>query len=391
MNRILPRCAHFGLCGGCLLQDVPYPDQVDEKRKRLEALLREGDLQPAVPISAIGMEDPWAYRSKMEFTFGQDGDRITLGLHQRASFQKIVEILRCEIASPAVNELLTALREGVNRSGLKAYHPKTHQGFWRYAVVRASRRTGDLMLLLITHEGSPEAMKAMAEFLPRRVPALKSLYWGVSTKVSDVAVAERMELVWGAEKLEDQVGPVRFEVGPTNFVQPNLLLASQVYRAIASGAGLTGREAVYDLYCGIGLIALSLAPGAKVVYGVESERENVASAECNARLNGISHAVFVWGKLEHVLKNRALFQAGPKADVIVLDPPRPGLHPDVFAPVLEAGAAKLLYLSCNPVSLARDLKILLGRDSRYRLSSVQMFDFFPHTAHLEALAVLSRS
>ena len=336
------------------------------------------------------MEEPWAYRSKMEFTFGQEGERITLGFHQRASFQRIVDLQHCDIAPEPVSDLLRAIKEAANRFPLKSYNPRIHQGFWRYAVVRTSRSGGELMLLLVTNEGPREPVEAVAEALPRQVPALKSIHWGVSTKVSDVAQTERISLLWGAEELEDRAGPIRFRVGPENFVQPNRVLAERVYDTICRKAELTGREAVYDLYCGIGLIALSMASSAKVVYGVESEQENVAAADRNAALNGIGNAIFLAGKVEDLLKGRALFRAGPAPDVIVLDPPRAGLHGDLFGPLLHAQAPRLMYLSCNPASLGRDLKVILERDPRYRVEGMQFFDFFPHTTHTEVLATLRR-
>lgn len=390
-GRVTPRCRHFGPCGGCSLQHLGYPQQVEWKARILQEVFRkEGVGGQIPPIEGVPMEDPWAYRSKMEFTFGQEGERVTLGLHQRASFQRIVDIQHCDIAPEPVSDLLSAIRDSANRFPLKSYNPRIHQGFWRYAVIRASRATGELMLLLVTNEGPREPLETMARELPPLVPALKTIYWGVSTRVSDVAQTERMELLWGAEELEDRAGAVRFRVRPANFVQPNGVLAERVYEAMRLKAGLTGREAVYDLYCGMGLIALAMAPEARVVYGVESEGDNVAAAERNAALNGIENAVFLAGKVEDILKGRALFRAGPPPDVIVLDPPRAGLHREIFGPLLQAQAPRILYLSCNPASLGRDLKILLERDPRYRLESVQFFDFFPHTAHAEVLATLRR-
>lgn len=230
----------------------------------------------------------------------------------------------------------------------------------------------------------------MGKVLPQRIPALKSFHWGVSTKVSDVALVEKMTRVAGADTLEDRIGEIRFQIRPTNFVQPNLILVSRIYDSIRQKAALTGSEAVYDLYCGIGLIALSLAGRSKAVYGVESEEENVAAAGQNAVLNGIDNAIFLCGKVEDLLKGRSLFKAGPKPDLLVVDPPRAGLHKQVYAPLLDAQAPTLLYLSCNPASLARDLKVILSRDPGLRIESVQMFDFFPHTTHLEVLVTLRR-
>ena len=390
-DRVVPRCRHFGPCGGCDLQQMAYPAQVEWRKGRLvEVLRREGGFRELPPIHAVAMEDPWGYRSKMEFSFGQDQVRVTLGLHERGSFRRIVDIVSCPIAPPAVSDLLLAIKQVVNQFPLTAYDPRIHQGFWRYAVIRASLDPQGLMLLIVTNEGPRDPIDALARELPRVVPQLKSLWWGVSTRVSDVAQPERLTHLAGSEALEDRVGKIRFEVRPTNFVQPNLPLTVRIYEAIQEAAALTGQEAVYDLYCGTGLIALFLAEGARAVVGVESEAENVASASRNAALNGISNASFLGGKVEDLLKGRSLFKAGPKPHLIVLDPPRAGLHKEVYGPLLQAAAPRLLYLSCNPVSLARDLKVLRERDAGLQLEKITLFDFFPHTAHLEVLVSLRR-
>jgi 23S rRNA (uracil1939-C5)-methyltransferase len=358
---------------------MEYADQVELRRSWVTSLLgRE--------VETVPMQNPWNHRSKMEFTFGQEGDRVTLGLHQRNSFSRIVEIEQCEIAHPEVSRLLRAIREAAGRSSLSSYNNRRHEGFWRYAVIRVSRSTGELLLVLMTNEGPREPLKAMAEELPRQVPALKSFYWGVTPKRSDVARPDRLERLWGAETLEDSVGPVRYRFGPSNFLQPNHALVEKAYGAIRAGAGLTGREAVYDLYCGIGLIGLSLAGGAGEVHGVESEPENIEFAERNAEMNGISNARFYCGRVEDLMKGGALFRGGPAPDVIVVDPPRVGLHKEVLTPLLDARALRLVYLSCNPASLARDLKTLT---QAYRIESLKMFDFFPHTEHSEVLAILT--
>ncbi len=390
-DRVEPRCPHFGPCGGCELQHLAYPAQVDWKSRVLRNILQtEGGLRTVPPFDVVPMDDPWAYRSKMEFSFGQLGERITLGLHERGSFQRIEDVKTCFIAPPKVSALLQAVKEIANKFELKAYNPKIHEGFWRYAVIRSSRHTSDLMLLIVTNDGPSEPIEALVKELPIRLPELKSFYWGVSTRVSDVAQPERTALVYGSEVLEDEIGEILFQIKPTNFVQPNLILASRIYEAIRASVALSGREVVYDLYSGIGLIALSMARRAAAVYGVESEPENVALAERNAVLNNIGNATFLCGKVEDLLKGRALFKVGPKPDLIVVDPPRAGLHKEVYAPLLEAKSPALVYLSCNPLSMARDLKILLSRDPSYSVASICMFDFFPHTAHMEVLVTLRR-
>ncbi len=389
-DRVTPRCQHFGPCGGCDLQHMAYPAQVAWKAGMLSTILKEEAGLEGISPQVVPLKDPWGYRSKMEFSFGQEADRITLGLHQRASFQRIVDVVSCHIAPPVVSELLGAIKRVANQFPLRSYNPKMHEGYWRYAVIRSSLSTGDLMLLVVTNEGPQEPIEALARELPRAVPALKSLSWGVSAKVSDVAQPERTSLLYGTETLEDRVGEIRFQIRPTNFVQPNLFLAQEIYEVISRLAPLSGQEAVYDLYCGIGLIALSLARRAKAVYGVELDPENVRFAERNAELNGITNAAFLCGKVEDLLKGRSLFKAGPRPDLIIVDPPRVGLHGLVYGPLLEAQAPRLMYLSCNPMSLSHDLKILLARDPHYRVDGVWLFDFFPHTTHIETLVTLRR-
>jgi len=390
-HRVLPLCRHFGPCGGCALQHMDYPTQIAWKQRMLKATFEEA--LPGLPlpdIRVVPMTSPWHHRAKMEFTFGQQANGIVLGLHRRGSFERIVDIDCCEIAPHAVSALLKALKDHVNRSGLEAYRPKDHRGFWRYAIVRSSYSKGELMLLLVTQDGPRSAVEALVDPIFQAVPELKSFYWGIATKVSDVADVQMFTLLRGTGMLEDEVAGIRFHVGPIQFVQPNVKLAHPLYETIRTEVQLSGKEAIYDLYCGIGLIALALASKAKWVCGVESVSENVRLAEMNAKLNGASNTTFVWGKVEDLLKKSTLFKLGPAPDVIVLDPPRAGLHPDAYAPLLKTCAPTILYLSCNPTSLARDLKVLLERDPKYRLQTVHLFDFFPHTPHAEVLAVLRR-
>lgn len=383
-----PRCRHFGPCGGCTLQQMAYPDQVRFKIGLLAEILRKELGTRELPVPEVICDpDPWAYRSKMEFTFGEEAGRVILGLHERGSFHRIVDIEQCEIAAAPVSRLLAGIRRVARRFPARAWHPRRQEGFWRYAVVR-SGAGGDLLLLLITYEGSREPMEALARELPADVPELKSVYWGVSTRVADVARPERLERLFGSEWVEDQVSGVRYRMGPGHFVQPNLHLVPQVYQAIRAQAGLTDRETVADLYCGIGLITLLLARDARAAVGVECEPENVAMAERNATINGLSNATFLCGKTEDLLKGQALFRMTAPPDCVVLDPPRAGLHKGVIPPLLQARPRTLLYLSCNPASQARDLRAILEREPAYRVEALQAFDFFPHTAHLELLATL---
>ena len=384
-----PRCRHFGTCGGCTLQHLAYEEQLRLKAGGLkEILLTELDPRVLPEAKIVPTPDPWSYRSKMEFSFGEEKGRLTVGLHERNNFRKIVEIERCEIAPEPVSRLLVHLRRIAERFSLRSYHSRSHRGFWRHAVIRSSVTEGGLLLLLMTHEGPREPAQALAQELPALVPELKSFYWGISTQASDVVRPERLERLFGAEGLDDEVAGIRYRMGPMNFAQPNRLLFPKVYQTLQEQAGLAGRETVYDLYCGVGILTLLLAGGAGTACGVESEPENVESAERNAVLNSRTNATFLCGRTEDVVKRQALFRLNGPPDCVVLDPPRVGLHKEVLPPLLAARPRTLLYLSCNPASLARDLKVILEREPAYRVESLHLFDFFPHTPHMEVLATL---
>jgi len=390
--RVEPRCSHFGACGGCDLQHLNHRGQMDWKRGFLDRILRrEAGLADLPEIPVVHLEEPWRYRNKLELTFSQEGGRVILGFHRRGSFQRVVEIEDCPIGPPGIGRLLREIRAGVAPLELPPYDPKRHTGFWRFAVVRYSRQMDGFLLMIITTAGERAPLDRLAEHLFSKLPDLRGLLWGISDSLADAAQASEIIPIRGAERLTDQVGAVRFELGPTCFVQPNLMLADRVYRAITEAAGLSGRQEVYDLYSGIGLIGLALAPDSARVISVESEPENVLFARRNAVLSGVKNALFIEGKVEDLLKGGTLFRESAGPAVVVLDPPRAGLHGEVPAPLLAARPDRIVYLSCNPMSLARDLKVIRLRDPDLNLSALRLFDFFPQTSHMEVLAVLTRS
>ncbi|MBI4227657.1 MAG: 23S rRNA (uracil(1939)-C(5))-methyltransferase RlmD [Candidatus Omnitrophica bacterium] len=392
-HRITPSCRHFGACGGCDLQHVAYATQVAWKRAQLvETLQHLGGLTALPPVAVHPMTDPWHYRNKMEFSFGEvAGGRIVMGLHQRGSFQQIVKLEHCWIAPALASDVLQQVEDAANASGLPAYHPRRHDGFWRYMVIRVAQASGQAHVLLVTNEGDRDAVLRVAQAVTRAVPRVATVLWGVSTRVSDVAHPERTEALIGREVADERIGPLTVQVRPMNFVQPNLTQAERLYEELLAAAALTGREVVYDLYCGIGVIALLTAPRAQRVYGVESDPENIALASSNAARHGVANATFICGKVEELLLQRGLFRLGPPPDLVIVDPPRVGLHPDAIGPLLQAQPPRLFYLSCNPASLARDLKLLLDREPRFRLTRLSLYDFFPQTGHMEVFAALERS
>lgn len=381
-------CPYFGSCGGCTLQDLAYADQLSLKRARLERLL-EGVWPHEVEINGLG-EAPWRYRNKAEFTFGSEDGRITLGFHAAGSYWRVVDLQDCLLLPEPMSRVLSIVREAAQRSGAPVYSPRTHQGFWRFAVVRASRSTGKILVCLITAPGDRNLVEGMAEALAARHADVASVYWGVSAKAADVAVPDELIRLRGEAGLDERVGPFSVHLPPLAFLQPTLAQAERLYaRAIEWIDGAPGRTA-WDLYCGVGLVGLYLSKRFGKVYGIDSEPSHIEAARLNAARNGLGNIEFHLGPAEDVLANKRFWLVDAKPDVIVVDPPRAGLHASALSSVLSARPKQIVYISCNPQALVRDLAILTAGFPKYRVARLAAFDFFPQTAHLETLTLLER-
>lgn len=386
--KISPPCPYVGTCGGCTLQDLAYADQLMLKQQRLLGLL--GTLDPALTVEVEGLDDPWRYRNKAEFTFSESHGVITLGYHAARSFWRIVDIEDCLLLPESVRDILPDVRRLARQSGQPAYHPTTHQGFFRHLVIRASHATGQLLLMLVTTAGERTLIEQMAEQLMQRHPAVTSVYWGVNAKLADIATPDSLQLIRGQPYLEDRIGAVALTLHPLNFLQPTPRQAQRIYARMAAWASDSPSGAAWDLYCGIGLIAFTLAPKFRTVYGIDCDAQNLELARLNARHNAIPNVEFHAGRAEDLLANKRFWLLEAKPDLIVVDPPRSGLHAGVLASLLAARPRQILYLSCNVQTLVRDLGGLLNSFPRYRLCRVAAFDLFPHTTHLEVLTLLER-
>ena len=385
--RIAAPCGYFGTCGGCALQDLAYDDQLLLKRRRLERAL--ATLGSVPPLSLVGLDEPWRYRNKAEFTFGESAGRLTLGYHAAHSFSRIVDLEDCLLLpAPATALARDALRLAAE-TGLPAYHPRTHQGFFRYLLVRASHATGRVLLCLMTTPGHrPEVERIAAALLARA--GVASVYWGTTSRLADVAIPEELVLLGGEPLLEDRLGPFRLRVHPMSFLQPSSVQADRIYTAIAQAIGADAPKVVWDLYCGIGLVSFYLATHAGKVYGIDVEPHHLELAQANARLNGLDNLEFRAGQVEALLRDRRFWLQEAKPDAIVVDPPRAGLHPQALASILAARPPRIAYLSCNAQSLVRDLQGMCSGFPRYRIATIQSFDMFPQTNHVETLVVLER-
>lgn len=381
-------CPYFGTCGGCTLQDVTYEDQLALKRQRLERAL--APLGPLPPMSLIGLEDPWRYRNKAEFTFGQSQGVLTLGYHAAQSFSRVVDLEDCLLLPAPATALAREVRRLAAATGLPAYHPRTHQGFFRYLLVRVSHASGRVLLGLMTTPGHREAIEPLGASLRADHPELASLYWGTTARLADVAIPEELVLLAGDPLLEERIGPFRVRLHPLSFLQPSTVQADRIYTAMAEAIGALAPRVVWDLYCGLGLVAFYLARCAQQLYGIDVEPHHLELARANAALNGLTNITFRAGQVETLLRDRRFWLQDAKPDAIVVDPPRAGLHPQALASIQTARAPRLVYLSCNVQSLVRDLQGLCSGFPRYRIAQVQAFDMFPQTNHVETLVVLDR-
>ena len=388
-QRVAAPCPYFGTCGGCAIQDLSYEDQLALKRDRLQRALAV--LGPLPALELIGLEEPWRYRNKAEFTFGEREGRMVLGYHQARSFSRIVDLDDCLLMpAPAMAATRTAL-DLARKTGLPVYHPRTHQGFFRYLVVRYSHATQTILLCLMTTPGVREAVEDLARDVMARHPEVISVYWGVTNKLADVAVPDELHLLRGAAYLEDHLGPFRLRLHPMSFLQTSSVQAARMYERLSQALAAVSPSVAWDLYCGVGLVGFYLSRCARQVYAIDSEPRHVESAERNASLNGIQNVSFRVGCVETLLQDRRFWLQEAKPDVIAVDPPRAGLHPHALSSILAARPVRIAYFSCNVQSLVRDLEMLLKSFPRYRVAEMTAFDMFPQTNHVETFVLLERN
>ena len=384
--RVDAPCAHYPACGGCRFQDLAYEAQIEAKAEQVRnALVRLGAIEepPLDPI--LPAESAFHYRNKLEYSFTQYPDGPTLGFHKAGRWDEVLEVERCWLTTDLGNAIRNAVREWAREERLEAYDQEAQTGYLRHLVVREGRNTGQALVQLVTAKGERFDTGYFVEVL-RRFPEVRSIHWAVNDTPAEVTNLPT-RLLWGEEAIEEALCGLRFRVRPNAFLQTNTAMAERLYALVGEYAGLAGGETVWDLYCGIGTIGLLLAGGALTVWGVEASEESVACALENAELNGISNAAFFAGEVgEAVAELRD--RAGPP-DVVVVDPPRAGLSGKALRQVGRLEAPRLVYVSCNPTTLAGNVKTLAA-DWGYTLERACPVDMFPHTPHVETVALLER-
>jgi 23S rRNA (uracil-5-)-methyltransferase RumA/MAF protein len=390
--RVEPKCPHFGSCGGCSFQNLAYGKQLEIKESYLLQTLRKiGRLSlddvEREPVSPSPAE--YYYRGKMEYAFGSEGGRVFLGLRERATpldrYRKRTIALRtCPIFSPAVEKIFPVLLDLARRTGFDAYDPMARTGYFRNLVLREGKNTGQILAVIVTRGGPGPDLDETAAELRDRAPSVRGFWRAQNDRVSDLVDFSGKVLVAGEPAIEEQLGGLRFRIYPETFFQPNPGGAEALYGRIAAEVRALGARRILGLYCGSGSIELSVSSSASEVFGIDSETANIAAAEENAALNGIRNCRFLSGPVEKVLKEKTF--AG--LDLLIVDPPRAGISPKGLKLIIGLNVPIIVYVSCNPAALARDLS-LLG-EKGYRLRKLGCYDFFPHTPHLESLAILTR-
>jgi 23S rRNA (uracil1939-C5)-methyltransferase len=387
-HRVAAPCPYFGRCGGCRLQHMAYEAQLAFKAQQVrDCLERLGavgafELRPILPAP-----EPYGYRNKMEFTVAPGPQGPVIGLHEADRYDVVLDIERCLLQSEPMNTLLGEVRTQVRARGLGVWDQDTEQGLLRFVTLREGRRTGQAMVNVVAAAPDVATLSPLAEALKTRVPSTASVVLNVNAKKAAVAVGSEEHVLLGGDHITESLGGLRFQISANSFFQTNTEQAERLFALVLQACELGGAETVIDLYSGTGAISLLLARRCRRVYGIEVAAAAVADAVGNARVNGIDNCTFLTGEVRYVLP--ALLRDGVRADVVVADPPRAGFHPKALAALVTLAPARLVYVSCNPATLARDVGELLRHG--YRLEWVQPVDMFPQTPHIEAVARLRRA
>jgi 23S rRNA (uracil1939-C5)-methyltransferase len=395
-GRLAARCAHVDQCGGCRLQEMPYEQQAALKERQVREALRHlgGFAEP--PVRAIvPAPSPWGYRNKMEFSFfplaDANGETPILGMHERGTFDRIFELRECHLPSSLTVPIVRFTQEFARAHGWRAYHPSRHDGVARFLVVRHLPHTASCAVHLIAASDELPGLEDWARGVAALSPEVRTVTLGLQRGRANIAFCEEERALVGDGVLVERLLGLEFEVVANAFLQTNSVQAEALYTRTLEAAALTGDETVLDLYCGAGTLTLLFARVAREAIGVESVADSVERAHRNAVRNGLANARFELGESRAVLREWARGErAGrPRPDVVVVDPPRAGLHPRVVARVAELEPRRIVYVSCNPGTLARDLKDFAGLG--WRPAEVTPVDMFPHTPHIECVTRLERT
>ena len=396
--RIEPFCEHFGVCGGCKWQHLPYDFQLKFKRQQVvDALQRIAKVEiPEIPTT-IGSDNTTCYRNKLEYTFSNKSwltfeqmksgeefpDRNAVGFHIPGAFDKVLNINKCWLQDNISNEIRLFIRDYALSIGYTFYDLKNQQGLMRTIMVRIAS-TCEIMLIVVFGEDNPEAVNDVMEAIKEKFPQITSLLYVINLKVNDTIGDQEVITYSGKPYIEEEMEGLKFRIGPKSFYQTNSHQAYKLYSKTREFAHLTGNELVYDLYTGTGTIANFVARQCRKVVGVEYVPEAIDDARLNSQVNGIDNTLFYAGDMKDILTDSFVAEHGVP-DVMIIDPPRAGMHEDVVKVILNAAPKRIVYVSCNPATQARDVALL---DCKYKITDIQPVDMFPHTHHVENIIAM---
>jgi 23S rRNA (uracil1939-C5)-methyltransferase len=396
--RVQPFCSHFGTCGGCKWQALPYSDQLKFKQREIENnLIRIGKVELPDILPILGSQKNQFYRNKLEFTFSNKRwleenemqidensvERYGLGFHIPRMFDKVIDVKKCYLQEEPSNSIRLAIKEYALKNDITFFDIRNHIGFLRTLIIRTTS-TGEVMVIISFYHEDKEKREGLLNFLKDKFPAITSLMYVINEKANDTISDQEIICFHGRDYILEEMEGLKFRIGPKSFYQTNSEQAYELYKVTRDFAGLSGNEIVYDLYTGTGTIANFVASKAKKVIGIEYVPEAIVDAKINSANNNISNTSFYAGDMKDILTYDFIKENG-KPDVIIVDPPRAGMHEDVVRTLLLAEAQKVVYVSCNSATQARDLNLL---DQKYKVIKVQPVDMFPHTHHAENVVLL---
>lgn len=399
-DRVAPVCEHFGVCGGCKWQHIPYESQLRHKRDQVvDALTRIAKVEIPEVNPTLGSKETFCYRNKLEYTFSckcwitfedlrsgrEIADRNALGFHIPGAFDKVLDIKKCWLQDDLSNRIRLFVRQYALAKGYEFYDIKAQQGLMRTLMVRIAS-TGEVMLIVVFARPEQEKIDDLMGAIAAEFPEITSLLYVVNQKVNDIIADQEVITYRGRDYINEEMEGLQFRIGPKSFYQTNSLQAYELYKVARRMACLKPDDLVYDLYTGTGTIANFVARQVKKVVGIEYVPEAIADAKLNSEVNGIDNTIFFAGDMKDVLTDGFIEEHG-RPDVMIIDPPRAGMHEDVVNVILNARPERIVYVSCNPATQARDLALM---DSLYRVEEVQPVDMFPHTHHVENVVRMTR-
>ena len=399
-DRVTPACEHFGVCGGCKWQHIPYESQLRYKRDLVvDALTRIAKVEIPDVNPTLGSKETFCYRNKLEYTFSckcwitfedlrsgrEITDRNALGFHIPGAFDKVLDIKKCWLQDDLSNRIRLFVRQYALAKGYEFYDIKAQQGLMRTLMVRIAS-TGEVMLIVVFARPEQEKIDDLMGAIAAEFPEITSLLYVVNQKVNDTIADQEVITYRGRDYINEEMEGLQFRIGPKSFYQTNSLQAYELYKVARRMACLKPDDLVYDLYTGTGTIANFVARQVKKVVGIEYVPEAIADAKLNSEVNGIDNTIFFAGDMKDVLTDGFIAEHG-RPDVMIIDPPRAGMHEDVVNVILNARPERIVYVSCNPATQARDLALM---DSLYRVEEVQPVDMFPHTHHVENVVRMTR-